>query len=105
MFRDEIKIEKKKKKERLKKEEKIKTRKKQRGQPEVLYAKAWASVAMKRIKRDLRKEIKWPKDRNALKGSRRYVLWSRAKWYIANKNLKKRLIWPFPCSSLIHLLH
>ena len=70
MFRDEIKIEKKKKKDRLKKEEKIKTRSKLKGRSEVSYAKAWASATLKRIKRDLRKENKWPKDGNALEGNR-----------------------------------
>ena len=69
MFRDEIKIEKKKKKDRLKKEEKIKTRSKSIGRPEVPCVEAWASAALKIIKRDLRKEIKWPKDKFALEGS------------------------------------
>ena len=55
MFRDEIKIEKKKKKDRLKKEEKIKTRSKSKGRPEVPCVKARASVALKRIKRELRR--------------------------------------------------
>ena len=55
MFRDEIKIEKKKKKDRLKNKEQNKTRKKQRGRPKVPYAKVWASAALKRIKNIIKK--------------------------------------------------
>ena len=55
MFRDKIKIEKKKKKDRLKSKEHNKTRRKQRGQPEVPYLKAWASVVLKGIKRELKR--------------------------------------------------